>query len=366
MSFTALALPNRTLTLAPGPIASQRGLWLSAIILLGLGIGLALWQGPGLWRDVQINQNPQVLRNVQTIDGECSTRRGLTDCEADLVYTYEGQRYEKHVSLAFIDLTSSDYEVEVVVLRGNPELATLSLGLDMLWNRLAVFSVFVLIFFGLPLGSLYNAARTRRINRALAVPARMSLVPVEIGAVNTDRKGTHVTYVDRLKGPKSARSTHTRFAKGQEPMIAIDETGKPAGVAVIAEGVAVPVLLDAGLERLDLSATEREAALAAFDAEQSARAAQIAPAEKPKRKLHILRGIVAGLAVIVFAALAVIGYWLYYVTAAPDAFDSAGMEINNLMPEPVNRWGCAQLQARFGDKRAPFGCTAKDFVSWRK
>jgi hypothetical protein len=41
------------------------------------------------------------------------------------------------------------------------------------------------------------------------------------------------------------------------------------------------------------------------------------------------------------------------------------MEINNMMPEPLNLWGCTQLEARFGGDRAPFGCTAADYTSWK-
>ena len=59
------------------------------------------------------------------------------------------------------------------------------------------------------------------------------------------------------------------------------------------------------------------------------------------------------------------GYWLWYVTAAPSQFTSPAMDINNMMPGPINKWGCAQLQERFGDQNAPFGCTAGDYRSWK-
>jgi len=41
------------------------------------------------------------------------------------------------------------------------------------------------------------------------------------------------------------------------------------------------------------------------------------------------------------------------------------MEINNILPGPINEWGCDQLQKRFGDDRAPHGCTASDYTSWK-
>jgi hypothetical protein len=59
------------------------------------------------------------------------------------------------------------------------------------------------------------------------------------------------------------------------------------------------------------------------------------------------------------------GYWLWYVTSAPSQYNSPGMDINNMMPEALNRWGCDQLKERFGDGRAPFGCVASDYQSWK-
>jgi hypothetical protein len=61
----------------------------------------------------------------------------------------------------------------------------------------------------------------------------------------------------------------------------------------------------------------------------------------------------------------VFGYWIYYATSATDAFDSIGIEINNLMPQPLNDWACGQLYQRFGTERAPFGCVADDYSSWK-
>ena len=53
------------------------------------------------------------------------------------------------------------------------------------------------------------------------------------------------------------------------------------------------------------------------------------------------------------------------MTSAGSQFTSPAMDINNMMPAPLNRWGCDQLKKRFGDQRAPFGCTASDYTSWK-
>lgn len=357
MSSVELPFPNRAVQMPKAPFALPAAFAFTVLIMSVLFVGLAIWQGPGLWRDIQISRNPQVLGNGRVLDGECSTRRGLTDCEARLVYDYNGQSYDKWVTLAFLDFSSSDYEVDVVISRDDPELATLSLGLDMLWNRLAVFAGFLLLFGGGAIAMLVTALHGRAANRAASAPGRLAAMPVNIAGIN----GRYVSYADPAKPRRMLR---TRLEAGQAPLWAVDEAGKTMGVAVKAEHVALPILLDAGLERLDLSAAEREAALAAFAEQQAGR--QPAPTQQKQARRNVARRLMIMLvSLAALFAVGVGGYWLYYVTSAPDAFDSLGMEINNVMPGPLNLWGCAQLETRFGDGNAPFGCTADDYVSWK-
>lgn len=362
MNFVDLPLPNRSVTIAARPFALPAAFLFTVVVMTALFVGIAVWQGPGLWRDIQINQNPVVLYDAEVLDGECSTRRGITDCEAQLVYDYEGQSYDTHVSLAFIDFSSDDYSVDVVISGDKPELATVSLGLEMLWNRLAVFAVFALVFAGGAVAMVLGGLRAWGANRAAATAGRLELMPVEV----TDFSKGFVSYADHLKGPKSRRVTRTRFPRGQEPLMAVDDSGKVVGVAVKAEHVGLPILLDRGLTRLELSDAERQLALASFDAQQEGRsAAVVVEKAKPSVAKRALRGVIAFVAVIAVFAIGGVGYWLYYVTSASDAFDSIGIEINNIMPEPLNMWGCTQLEARFGDSQAPYGCTNADFSGWR-
>lgn len=366
MSSIDLALPNRSVQVAAKPFSPPAGFLFTVIVMAVLLGFFGWWQGPGLWRDVQIAQNPQVLPNGQVLDGECSTRRGLTDCDARLVYDYNGESHESYVSLAFLDFSSGDYEVEVVISRDKPELATISLGLDMLWNRLIVFGVFMLLFAGGLIAILAQALHAWSANRALAVPSRLTVVPVELIEVHKAVGARHATYVDHPKGPKSRRSLRTRLARGEEPLLAVDEDGKWVALAVRTEHVDMPVLLDRNLERLDLMPAEREQALAALDAQRAGRVAVAETvAAKPKAGFSVWRRLAVFLVVLLLLVAGVLAYWLYYVTAGPDAFDSVGMEINNMMPEPINLWACGQLEARFGDSNAPYGCTAADYVSWK-
>jgi hypothetical protein len=87
--------------------------------------------------------------------------------------------------------------------------------------------------------------------------------------------------------------------------------------------------------------------------------------EDTKRAVSIWKRLQLFFGVLLLIVVGVVGFWLWYVTTSPTAFQSPGMDINNLMPAPLNEWGCEQLKKRFGQDRAPFGCVADDYTSWK-
>ncbi|MET3927952.1 hypothetical protein [Devosia sp. 2618] len=366
MAFPDLNLPSRPLAIARGSVSPPYGNIFGLLVFLVIAGFLVWWQGPGLVRDVQINQNPQVLSKGQVLDGECTTRRGITDCDARLVYNYNGVDYDTTVSIVFVDLSSGDYLADVVISKDKPELATLTLALDMLWNRLIVFALLLLFTGGGASVIIVHGIRVWNVNRAVTTPGRLTVLPVSIAANDKKRGGLLVNFIDHPKGPKSNRTNYTRFKSGEEPLLATDADGLMYGLAVQHERAALPILLDSKLMRLDMTDAERKVALAGLGETQvpwsEFQVATKAPAQKKRNPLRVLMGLL--IAIVLIAAL-VMGYWLWYVTSAGNAFDAVGIELNNMMPGPVNAWGCEQLQARFGDERAPFGCTADDYTSWR-
>ncbi len=63
------------------------------------------------------------------------------------------------------------------------------------------------------------------------------------------------------------------------------------------------------------------------------------------------------LAAIIAVAAVLGGRWFYYVAFADSPFDEVGIQINALMPGPINRFGCDLLEQRFGTKTMPpMGC----------
>jgi hypothetical protein len=367
MTFPDIPLPNRPLALKAASITTPRGYAWAAPFMFVLAGFLLYWQGPDLLRDYQISQNPLLLEEGEIRDGECNTRKAVfTDCEARLVYTYEGKSYDSEVHIFFVDAHSGDYETGLVISADHPELATISLGLDKLWNRIISFGALIALIGGLCLTSVFLGFRVAWVRSRLTTPAALTPIPVEITAFNERGKTLFVTYADKLAEKKTKRTAYTRFTKGREPIIIGEANGHAVALAVRHGKTSLPILLDDRLERIMMTEEERAAALAVIHAEQEAEAEAHPPSlREPAKKGRILRGILTFFSIILLFAVGLIGFWFWYVLSSPTQFNQIGMEINNLMPQPVNEWGCDQLQKRFGNDRAPHGCAAGDFTSWK-
>jgi len=365
MSIPEIALPRRPLSLKSGAVSLPRGFfWFSPVIIALAGF-IIWWQGPGLWRDYQISRNPIVLEDGDIRNGKCTTRKAvMTECEANLSYTYEGQSYRSETHFFFIDIHSGDYMTDLVISADHPELATLSLGLEKLWNRLISFAVFAGSLGFLGGAMVFLAVRVWRVRRQIRRPAELTLIPVAITAANKSGRRLFVTYVDKLAPGMTKRTSYTLFKRSEEPLLLTDAQGNPVGAAVRHGNTALPVMIDAGLQRIDLTPEERETALASIRAAQ-AELDETVPTTAPKKQLQWMRGFKTLLVGIILAVVAALCYWGWYVTTSPTQFDQIGMEINNVLPGPINEWGCDQLQKRFGDDRAPHGCTASDYSSWK-
>ncbi len=364
MTFPTIQLPPRALKLAQGTLTTARGSYFSLPIVIALTVFVVLWEAPGILRDWTINQNPVMLDSGDIRDGKCETRKGFfTTCSAHLNYAYNGQNYDKDVEIMFVDAHTGDYETGLVISGEHPELATLSLGIDKLWNRIITLAVFVALLGGVSIGLIYQILRVWRVRSGLSRPAELVPVPVEITGVDRAGKRLTVTYADKIAGRKTGRAAHTRFEPGQAPLLVGTKGDHAVALAVWHGKSALPILLDERLERVDMTAEERATALAPLTAELAGQQLELVTQRKkgPSIKARLARVLL----VILLIIGAVFGYWMWYVTSADSQFNSPGMDINNMMPAPLNSWGCEQLKKRFGDQRAPFGCVASDFTSWR-
>ena len=77
------------------------------------------------------------------------------------------------------------------------------------------------------------------------------------------------------------------------------------------------------------------------------------------------RVLVVASAMIAALVISIGGYWLRYVTAAPDPYEEVGIDLNNAMPGPLHAFGCAKLRARFAAQIPPYGCADATGLHWR-
>ena len=224
--------------------------YLGALMLVGLALFFAIWQGPGVVADWIIAQDPVVIEDAIISDGECSTSRGFfVDCSAHVAYAVKGKQIERDIALMFVDFGSGDYTVDVVRSASRPTSVTLSLGLDMLWNRTITVAVITLLLALFGVALLRAGIRADRNRRLALKPSRLTAMAVPVLQINKVLGGNVVQYQYGFNERGNPLLTTSRFRKSETPLWLEDE-GTHA-LAVMPEKGQVPVLVDEHLHRLD-------------------------------------------------------------------------------------------------------------------
>lgn len=261
-------LPQRDLRFLRNPLQSALILVPVLLAVLAVGVFFVWWQAPGLLRDWSIRSNPLSVEEYDMRDGECSTRKGFfTSCKADVAYQVDGQDYEQHVELMFVSFAGGDYRTGLAVDAADHAKATLTLGLDHFWNRVLLLLAFAGGFIALAALGAINGLRSFNANRSAREPQRWVAETVPVTAVQKVLGAEQVFYNFRNdKGGK--RKAASRFGRKEAPLL-LDAGGETAALALRPAGGGMPLLLDDQLQRIDLSADERQAALAVLAGAES-------------------------------------------------------------------------------------------------
>ena len=258
------AFPRRAIQIKNTGLSGGIALSFAMIVCLALGIFLLWYQGPGILRDYKISQNPVVDDNASLRKGECKTRQLImTDCKADIIFKDSaGKTAQESVSFMFFDMKSGGYDVEIIRSGDDPSLVTLDLGVEKLWDRIFTMAVFTVLLIGGAIAVLFSMIRVRRLNRKMSKPLVLKPVSVMVTGIqsNYGMRNVFYSFIDQA-GKKKKRAS--RFKKKEEPFylsVAAGTKGDEiSALAVLPQGCDLPVLLDENLDRLDLTAQEKQA-----------------------------------------------------------------------------------------------------------
>ncbi|HEY4201460.1 MAG TPA: hypothetical protein VGM83_12975 [Devosiaceae bacterium] len=255
------AFPKRPLTISNSGVPAATGPLIVAVLLLGLLIIGAIWVGPNLIRDFTIMADPVEVPDADINNGECSSYRGfLTNCSADIAYEINGQEVKASLSYLFVDFSSGDYEVSVMRSGSHPTLATLSLGLDMIWNRAVVAGLIGLAMLLGVISLLRNSMRTARFKRQLQDDVELVPVPAMVTGTRKPFFGMMgSTYSVSYNDGQKSRTAHSGFKRKEAPFM-LGFSGKQAVVlgAMPKQG-GMMIILDEALTRVDFTPAERMA-----------------------------------------------------------------------------------------------------------
>jgi hypothetical protein len=210
--------------------------------------------------DLAVRANPLTVQ-AASADGSCETKRAVfTSCSVVLAYEVAGTSHQVQRDYVWIG-TAEEYATEVMVAADRPELATASVALDKLTNRVLSILAGFALFLGIGLATLrqWRLARAVRVRYAKKTAQPLAPVVVTLGTVKDVRlRGRLHEYTVEVKGKTRKRAQLLSKAEGAAPFM----VAPGRALAVHAAGAeAHPVLLDAGLTRLDLTDEERQALL---------------------------------------------------------------------------------------------------------
>ncbi|RNF82615.1 hypothetical protein [Montanilutibacter psychrotolerans] len=259
----AAAFPTRTLSLRNTGAGGIGGLLLS-LVFTAATIAVA-WAGiSSLAPDFVIRANAVPVD--ARIDGSCSTRKLIfTDCDVTMDYEVDGVAYSVERSFFFIG-TGGNYEASVVRSGKDPSQATLDLALDKLWNRVGLALFFLAFCALLGVGTLLDWRRGAKARSRYRGRDRRRLTPVIVRITRVQvikRKGHRYDYAVHHRGKARRRWLVLGNEEGHAFFLGHPSNDDRA-LAVYAQGAEdLPILLDEGLTRLDLSNDERAALFAA-------------------------------------------------------------------------------------------------------
>jgi hypothetical protein len=254
--------PKRPVRVLKSPVASVWVNILLVMVCLGVGGAFAGFVTPELMRDWKISAAPLAVRDADITNGKCRTHLVIVDCSATVSYRVSGVAYRSEPSLFFVSLDSYD-RASVVRSASNPDLATLDIALDQLWNRIITLICFVALFIGAGIYIITLIPEARRATRLAR--QKVGVIPMVVEITGGKSSYGQTTYSFSYDDGGRKRKTHNQMRK-EEPFVVARKGQHALALAVLAGHGVRPILLNERLTNIDLTDDERNALWAARNA----------------------------------------------------------------------------------------------------
>lgn len=256
MPDPAAILPARPLHARPpgGGLASTIWSFAGFAMFVGFLAFLAAWVGPEIVTDWQVRDTAVPFKGARLEKGSCSSKLFVHICDADLSAPGPNGRITRSTHFIFASFHLGDFEARVVGDPAHREWLTTDLALESFWDRVITFVVATALLTFFVVAFLWQRIKAWQ-SQAAWRQADVRAIPLQLVRQQKVQNGMAWTV-------QTGRGGVTQWVvpRRAKPFV-LDANGRILGLARQDTGAVMP--LDARLRWVDLTAPERDAALAA-------------------------------------------------------------------------------------------------------
>ncbi|CAB3703520.1 hypothetical protein LMG3458_02790 [Achromobacter deleyi] len=249
------AFPTRPVKLLRAGAAARTTSYVMAVFLAVIAAFFVWLNAPGIMQDLEIQKDPVVVPDASVRNAKCKVSKGFFyDCSANVAYRVDRQAYQRKIEISFISFKVGDLSVDVVRSAKRPELATFAIGLDKLWNRIAMLAGLVILMVASAGALLVTARKNSAVKAAEGKTWTFTPVVVPIKQERVVFGKTIVTFSCRVADKQ--KNFTSAFEKGETPFYL--DPKETTALAIMIRERSIPILLDSALARAGLTDTERD------------------------------------------------------------------------------------------------------------
>ncbi|WP_312362768.1 hypothetical protein [Ensifer sp.] len=267
------AFPSRAIRIVAPSFSLGFFFLLLALLPLPFAVGLLRLPIDEIRRDYAISQNPVLVSGAEICTVDCVGGSGEPPlCRTQVRFQHDGRPEEQVLATRSLGQPGACRQGNITIAGDNPAHISLTHDYSSIMRSTAQR---LILGAGLALFSLVMLAKAIPVLLARRVAGRRYLLKPVIVDLSGSQVLRYTTSLPLARG--AIKTAYTRMKPGENPLYLrpTADNGTPPtaafaahdypALAVVAEGVSLPILLDDKLTRLELSAPERKRIRAAID-----------------------------------------------------------------------------------------------------